>query len=134
MSRYAKLIWLSGLASLIFGACETTEHHAEVPALLADTNADTAAELTDIVSKALNGKPVNLAKDVLTQKPTLIIERAPMRSINNNPMMGRRVELPDHFKLSMVKNTCMLTHVETGERYPLTKANCTPVVDEHPAK
>ena len=134
MSRSLKLVWLSGIVGLALGACETTGKHHEVPAVLDQPNTDTLAELTEIVSKALNGKPVNLAKDVLTKKPSLIIERAPMRTINNNPVMGRRIDLPDHFQLSMVKNACMLTHVETGERYPLTKANCTPIADEHQVK
>lgn len=111
------------IGSLMPGACSTLTPESQ-PAILVNPNAQTKAELTATVSKALNGANITLAPYALTTTNTLIIERAQHRSIGQGHMMGRMTERPDHFNLQITGKACILTHEESGEMYVLETARC----------
>ena len=117
------------IAVTLVAACQTpaltqAEMSNGSPALLSNPSLETRSELTEIISKAMNGRQTVLAPDVLTASPSLIIERAAHKSIYGNPMMGRRMDKPDHFSLSLSGKYCILTHQETGTHYALKYVKC----------
>lgn len=97
-----------------------------VPAILMQSSPLALEELETVVSKALNGMPVTLAPNVLMKKSTLIIERAPQRSIVGIPAGGRMIERPHHFNLMSAGDDCLLVHQETNMAYKLDSAECRP--------
>lgn len=109
--------------TILSGACNTVANAKSEPAILINPSAETQAELKDMISKALNGRSVRLAADSLTKDNRLIIDRAEhMRS--GNPIMGRKVEKPDHFYLMISGADCILRHEQSGETYVLKTAQC----------
>ena len=116
-----RLCMIAGLMGL--GGCSTMAHADPQPAILVNPSTDTLAELTNTVSKALNGRPVHLSSDSLTRDNRLIVERAThMRG--GNPIMGRKIEKPDHFYLMSTGTDCFLKHQQSGEIYMLKTAQC----------
>ena len=95
-----------------------------MPAVLTSQNAESHAELEGAVSQALDNKKVTLAENVLTESNTLIVELKQHSTIANNPIMGRRLDRPDHFTLNKTGNKCVLTHDESGAEYVLESAEC----------
>ena len=108
------------------GACQTVPPTKGVPALLTNPSAKLMAHISDVVSKALHGSQVTIAPDVLTTNSSLVIELAGRGGLAGDPMMGRRIDRPDHFTLSLSGNKCVLTHEESGESYYLRGAKCEP--------
>lgn len=109
--------------TLLSGACSTVANAENEPAVLINPSANTQAELKDVVSKALGGRTVRLAADSLTKENRLIIDKAThMRG--GNPIMGRKIEKPDHFYLMMSGTDCLLRHEQSGEIYKLRTTEC----------
>jgi len=115
------------LAAMIGGGCQTTPPTKGEPAILTNPSIETTGELNRVVSQALNGVAVNIAPDALTTNSTLIIERANHRTISGDPMMGRRMDRPDHFSLSLSHRRCVLTHEQTSTHYALKNVKCMAV-------
>ncbi len=113
----------------ILGAgCKTVPPTKGAPALLTNSSAKVTAEIQDVVSQALNGVQVTIAPDILTKSPVLAMEKPEFRSPAGDPIMGRRMEMPedaaDHFSLSKSNGKCILTHEQTGVSYALKSARC----------
>ena len=116
-------------AAAIFGgallsACQTMPPAKGAPAVLTNSSEKLTVQITEIVSKALHGTKVTIAPDVLTKSPSLIIELAGRGGIGGDPVMGRRMDRPDHFTLSLNGKKCVLTHEQSGESYYLRGAKC----------
>ena len=94
------------------------------PAVLSAHTPEAHAELEAAVSKAMNGKQVNLSQDVLIETNRLSVEQRQYRSISGDPLMGRRMDRPSRFTLNLKNGTCVLTHDETGNSYDLPSAQC----------
>ena len=122
--RSGLVIAAAVLASTGLGACQTLPPIKGTPALLSNTSAEILAELTEVISGALHGVRVTLAPDTLTTSPTVIIERAGHSSLGGDPMIGRKMDRPDHFSLSLSNGHCVLTHDETDTHYALAHAKC----------
>jgi len=122
------------LAALPFllGGCETVETAeveekpmAEVSrAVLTQKTAQAHQELEATVSKALGGKKVSLATEVLMGESTLAVQQKEVMGPDGNPIMGRIMTKPDVFILKTDGETCSLTHEESGEVYPLSSVIC----------
>lgn len=84
------------------------------------------AELENVVSSALDGRPVTLASDALTRESTLIIEPRQLRRIDGPPELGRNLGRPEHFRLVLDGNHCFLVHDETELRWLLGDTQCIP--------
>lgn len=115
------LVIAAALAATSFAACKTIPPTKGVPAVLQEASDETTAELTEVISKALHGVRVTLAPDALTTDSTVIIEK------QNFAAIGRRMDRPDHFTLSLSKGKCVLTHEQTGNNYALKHAKCKAV-------
>lgn len=111
-------------SAIVVAACKTLPPTKGAPAILTNGSDDVRAELTEIVSEALNGATITIAPDALTKSPSLIIERAARNSLGGMPMDGRRIDRPDHFTLSLSNGKCVLTHEETDTHYALKIAKC----------
>ncbi len=117
------------MATAIFGTgCQTVPPSKGEPALLTNASPKVTAELQDVISKALNGVKVTIAPDVLTKSSVLSVEKPEFRSLAGDPIMGRRMEMPedalDQFSLGKSKSKCVLTHEKTGKTYVLKHARC----------
>jgi len=115
---------LAMAAAIIGTGCQTVPPSKGAPALLVNPSAKVTAEIQDVVSQALNGVKVTVAPDVLTTSSILAIERPEFRSPAGDPIMGRRMDMPDHFTLSKSYKKCVLTHEQTGVSYALKSARC----------
>ena len=92
--------------------------------MLVEPGAAARAELVSVVSTALNGRPVTLADDALTDVPLLILERPPRGVLD-----GRRMDRPERFHLVDAGGTCVLVHEASGRRFPLVEARCAPTAE-----
>jgi hypothetical protein len=97
-----------------------------VPAVLTSPTAESRAELVRVVSEAMNGAPVTLADNALTADDALIIERAQQRAATDMNLGGRETGRPEHFRLVKSGSRCVLVHQETGRRWTLESATCSP--------
>ncbi|PHS41235.1 MAG: hypothetical protein COA91_02670 [Robiginitomaculum sp.] len=118
-------------AAIIGTGCQTVPPTKGAPALLVNASPKVTTEIQDVVSQALNGVQVTVAPDVLTKSPTMAIERPEFRSPAGDPIMGRRMDMPedaaDHFTLSRSNEKCVLTHEQTSVSYVLKSARCVVV-------
>jgi hypothetical protein len=117
----------AGLAAMAaWGACAPRTAQPDAPALLTAPTGEARAELLRVVSGAMNGAPVTLAAGALTNDDTLIVERAESRDTKDMNLGGREMRRPDHFRLVKSGAACVLIHVESGRRWTLSSANCSP--------
>ena len=112
------------VAAVLGNACQTTPPAKGVPAVLVNPSQGVTEAITKTVSQALGRAQVAIAPGALTESSNLIIELAGRGSLAGNNMMGRRMDRPDHFTLSLNGNKCVLTHEESGESYYLRGAKC----------
>lgn len=120
-----------GVALVLSCGCETLSAREPQPAVLTHASAQSLAELKRIVSQALNGAPVRLADDALTQDSFLIVDRAQARDATGLPLNGRELGRPEHFRLVKRGRQCILIHERTGQRWILSSATCAPVSAEN---
>ena len=113
-------------AGLILTGCATIDFTDAPDALLSNSSGEVTAEITQTISAALNGAPVNIAPDALTKTSRLIIERREALGPDGIPIMGRRFEKPDHFVLKSSGSRCALWHEQSGDYHVLELAECTP--------
>jgi len=113
------------LLSLLAG-CASPGVPADIPAVITDADAASRAELKGIVQTAMNGAPVMLAPDALTDSSTLSIERSAPRGIGAPPATGRMLGRPDMFRLVLDGPQCVLIHDQTGLRWLLMETRCRP--------
>lgn len=123
MARVRAVSLAAGL--LAAQGCNTL-HAEDVPAVLVEPTAESRAELARVVSAALDGSPVLLADDALTEASLLTIERRVPRDIEGRPAAGRVLDPPEQFRLVRSGTRCFLVHQRTGERTLLTLSSCRP--------
>jgi len=87
------------LLSQLLSTCTSCFAQPDVAAVIDKPTKESRAELAQAVSSALNGAPVTLADDALTQDSLLIIERAHPRDASGVPLSGRDLDKPEHFRL-----------------------------------
>jgi len=120
------------LLPVILMGCETVESTeveekpmAEITrAILIQKTAEAHQELEATVSKALGGKKVSLATEVLMGESTLAVQQKEVIGPDGNPIMGRIMKKPDVFILQTDGETCSLKHEESGDVYPLSSVIC----------
>jgi hypothetical protein len=107
-------------------ACAYCFAQPEVAAVIDNPTRESRAQLAQAVRSALNGAPVTLAGDALTQDSLLIIEKAHPRDANGVPLSGRDLDKPEHFRLVKTGKHCVLVHGRTGKRTTLASTTCLP--------
>ena len=112
------------LLSQLLSTCASAQ--PDVAAVINKPTKESRAELTQAVSIALNGAPVTLADDALTQDSVLIIERTRPRDANGVRLSGRDLDKPEHFRLVKMGKHCALVHERTGKRTTLASTTCLP--------
>jgi hypothetical protein len=123
----AAVVAAAGLAAMAAsGACAQRTAQPDAPAVLTAPTDAIRAELLRVVSGAMNGAPVTLAPDALTNDDTLIVERAAGRDAREMNLSGREMGKPAHFRLVKNGSACVLVHVESGRRWALSSATCSP--------
>lgn len=124
----------AAIAVALLTACSVQTVRGEaVPALLVSTDPSTHAILERAVSQALNGASVNLADDALTRQSNLVVERRPLRSLQEpGGLQGRKLEKPEKFRLMTDGTDCWLLKLSDGSRWPLPGPRCIPEVPEQP--
>lgn len=123
----AAVMAAAGVAAMAAsGACAPRTAQPDTPAVLTAPTDATRAELLRVVSGAMNGAPLTLAADALTTDDTLIVERAARRDAREMNLGGREMGKPAHFRLVKHGSACVLIHVESGRRWTLDSATCSP--------
>ena len=74
----------------------------------------------------MNGAPLTIADNALTADDMLIVERAQHRGAKDMNLSGRETGRPEHFRLVKSGSRCVLVHEETGRRWTLKSATCSP--------
>ncbi|MGH8232437.1 MAG: hypothetical protein ACRESY_11500 [Steroidobacteraceae bacterium] len=113
--------------SIVGVACRTLGAAAPQAAVLIEPDAAARAELKQVISTALNGAPVRLANNALTQASTLVIDRAEARDAAGLPLNGRELGRPEHFLLFQRGTRCILRQERTARQWVLRHAHCTPL-------
>jgi len=116
MARQIPSLIMGTCAALTLGACQTTADTVPVEAQLTKSSPATTAILTQAVSKALGGRNITLAPNILTDSSKLIMDP---KFVDD-----RSMERPDHFTLMKEGKTCYLVHEETSAKIPLAQVNC----------
>jgi hypothetical protein len=124
MRRSAVAVSMAGM--LLLAGCHPRPAAPDVPAVLTGPTAQSQAELVRVVSEAMNGTPVTIADDALTADDRLIIDRAQPHDARAMNLGGRETRRPEHFRLVKSGSRCVLVHEETGRRWQLDSATCTP--------
>ena len=106
-------LFMSSAAVFAFSACQTT---AGSEAVLSESSPQTTAALSQAVSKALGGREVTLAPNVLMESSKLVMDP--------KYVGDRSRERPDHFTLMKDSSGCYLIHEESGTKTPLGTLNC----------
>jgi hypothetical protein len=122
MSGPLRACWLA--AAVAPAACGTLGAQ-EQPALIAAHTDQSRAELTRIVSTAMNGQPVTLADDALTRESQLTIERRTPAGEQGRAATGRTFEAPQRLNLVLRAGRCLLVRAD-GREWELTEARCVP--------
>jgi hypothetical protein len=112
------------VAVLAPAACGTLGAQ-EQPALIAAHTQESRAELTRVVSTAMNGQPVTLADDALTRESVLVIERRTPPGEQGRAATGRTLEAPQRLNLVLRTGRCLLVRAD-GREWELTEARCVP--------
>ncbi len=96
----------------------------DTPAVFTHHSPQGLAELTAIVSAALDKKNVTLAQNTFTTSSMLVIERKPRRDSSGQLIMGRSYEIPQKFDLVLNQGSCYLLHERSNRRWLLRKSEC----------
>jgi hypothetical protein len=109
---------------LLLAACSASPVNTDTAALRATADSRSKSEIENVLSSALDGASITIADDALTRESTLIIERGMHRSVDRNPVLGRDLGRPNHFRLVLDARQCFLVHEETGLRWMLNETEC----------
>ena len=115
---------LLAAGSFLLSACASSQAQEGVPAVITNPTAESRAELQHAVSSALQGAPVTLADDALTNTSSLIIDRTAARDAVGRRLNGRELGRPEQFRLLKQGNQCVLVHENSGKRQVLESVRC----------
>lgn len=113
----------AALVTMLLAACATPAAQPERPAVIVNPT-ESRTELLDVLRQALNGRPLTIADDALTQDSLLIIERARPSGPGGRLLDGRELEMPERFRLVTNTSTCTLIHERTRRSWMLRTARC----------
>ncbi|HEY7671902.1 MAG TPA: hypothetical protein VIC71_06775 [Gammaproteobacteria bacterium] len=113
------------LALAIAAGCGHLAADEERPAVLVAPTDAVRAELRAALTAALGQAPVAIADDALTQTYVLIIDRAPVRELENRPLDGRVLEsTAERFELVLTSGECVLRRPSDSWHMRLASATC----------
>jgi len=112
--------------TVILAGCTPRLAPQDVAAVLTNPTAQSHAELVRVVTAAMHGVPVTIADSALTADGMLIVERARHQDARDMNLGGRETVRPEHFQLVKSGSRCVLVHQETGRRWKLESATCSP--------
>lgn len=108
----------------LLSACQLSAQEAAL--LVINTEQNDIKLVQNAISKMLNGSDITLADNAFTIQSEVIIERRRNPAAGTSKSLGRDYSKPDHFKLWISKDSCLLEHVETGETEHLDAVQCVP--------
>ena len=112
------------LLTLLLPGCGNSVEKRESAAVIVNPTAESRAELERIIAAALNRVSIILADDALTLDSELIIDRKAPQNLQNNWVMGRRIEKPHRFYLKTEDKNCFLVQESNNNRWLLKNAQC----------
>lgn len=113
----------TGIA-VVLSACTSPSVQADKPAVIAQVNDRTHAELQQVIQSALNNVPLALADNALTQDNVLLVERVTRRDATGALLNGRVLEKPERFTLLIRGSRCVLVQDSTQREWVLKHAKC----------
>ena len=115
--------------SLLAGAagCVGAPAAEPVPARLVAPDDASRAELRRVLGDAIGRTDVVLAADALVTDGILLLERTPGADPSGHRLPGRDLGEPEHFRLLMVNDACVIEHRRTARRWVLANARCEPL-------
>ena len=115
---------LPAVGVLLLSACTLSQAQEEVPAVISHPMPASRAELSRVVSEALQSTPVTLANDALTKTSTLFIERTPRRDAAGRLLNGLELGRTEKFRLVKRGDQCILVHENSAARRLLEAVSC----------
>jgi hypothetical protein len=116
------------VALVTLAACRTMQAEVDTPAVVVRPTPESRAAVAQAVRTALEGRPVTLADDALTDDGVLVIERTWVRDPSGSPLNGRDLGVaePERFHLVKSGDRCILVHDRTNRRVALIGTACAP--------
>lgn len=115
MTAIMRIVIISAISGL--AACQGTLR----PAVLADKSPETMAEVTGVLSSAVNRAQIQLgASDPTVQSMISVLPPAPGAHESNSPAM------PIVFDIVLMGEDCYVRSREGGEMYALSGVACAP--------
>lgn len=110
----------------LLSACSSATIAEAKPAVLIDSSSTTHQIIEQVISQALNGKKVTIAKDSFLQSNQLLIEKKHYSSIEAPAIDGLILGGPKthRFALFSKGTQCYLVYAKTGKKYPLNEVKC----------
>lgn len=118
-----KQLSFAALSLSVLSACslQATE---SAPALLPDNSSEARAEIVAVVSNALAGKQVPIAKDVFQDSSRLLLIAAPVTSPNGVKVYDKAIKPALVFELMKQGDVCLLRRDDTAQEWPLKTKSC----------
>lgn len=114
------------MCSALLTACQTTAAQQPISATLADMDSKTMNKLSEVLSKAMDGRHVKLDAEKLIGQKTISVPPAKLALEGGQPIDGRSMAMPTHFDVMMSGRKCYLQRRDTGETYKLGGIACSP--------
>lgn len=115
---------LGPVIAVLLSACASTAPANDVPAVITNASTLTHDEIRRVLSAALDGAPVTIAADALTETSVVSIQRTPVRDQKGLLVTGRDPGRPEIFELRKKGRLCTLVHQRTGKHITLAVARC----------
>ena len=126
LSRFIWLLAYLICATAFLFSCSTYSASRDVSALLTSSTEGSRLAIQQAVKRSLGNRgDILIAPDALTKSSILIIDKKPVRRIDNQNS-GRRLTRGDRFRLVLNSNRCYLVHLEGTARFELPDTTCKP--------
>jgi len=116
------------LIGLLMG-CKTMSAQEHLAAFIPLHTNESITELRTVVTKALHGTVVTIAKTAFNKSNRLILERKKSRGPDGRIINTRVDEEPYIFELLLIGENCYLHYLKQNQKFILNSANCSLLSD-----
>ncbi|MCP3675373.1 MAG: hypothetical protein GY829_12985 [Gammaproteobacteria bacterium] len=123
-----KIIYYLNTILLLMGlisGCKTMSNQEPLAALIPLHTNESITELRSVVTKALYGTSVTIAKTAFNNSNRLILERKKIRAADGRVIDTRVDQEPYIFELWLINGDCYLHYQKNSQKYLLKSASCS---------
>ena len=107
-------------AILILAACQTSGEGPYGPATKSELTATELDEVRGILNKATGQAGIRMDSTAFNRSHILVLQPAIARTPQGRIATGRTATRPETFHLLTNGRSCVIEHIRTGERYPVS--------------